>query len=337
MPKAFISGCAGTELTAIERSFFHYQQPAGLILFQRNCDGPDQVRALVDAFKEAVGHDDVFIAIDQEGGRVQRMGPPLWPSYPPARAFGRLYENHAAHGLAAQHHVARLMAADLVACGINMNCVPVLDVVQPGAHDVIGDRSYGSDPASVAALGREMASAQIAGGVVPVMKHVPGHGRAPADSHVALPTVDAALEALVQTDFPPFEQLADLPAAMTAHVLYTELDPKNAASISAPIIQEVVRHHLGFDGLLISDDVSMGALSGTIEERTVRIIEAGNDLVLHCNGRLEEMEEVAAACPVLDGKARDRVERALAITKDCDEFDADVARAILREMTPVAA
>ncbi|MEL6746592.1 MAG: glycoside hydrolase family 3 N-terminal domain-containing protein, partial [Pseudomonadota bacterium] len=233
--------------------------------------------------------------------------------------------------------ISRLMASDLRACGINTNCAPVLDVIQPGAHDVIGDRAYGNDPATVTALGQVFADAHMASGIVPVMKHIPGHGRAPADSHVSLPVVDAPLEELVRTDFLPFETLRQLPAAMVGHVLYTELDPAQPASTSAPIVQEVIRHHVGFDGLLIADDVGMGALEGTMRERTARVLAAGLDLALHCNGALEEMEQVAEAAGPLGSAAQARYTRALSLTTQKHAFDRVAAMAILSEMMVQAA
>lgn len=310
--KAFISGCAGPSLTAQERAFFRAERPCGLILFARNCETPEQVGALVQSWREAVGEQDLLVLIDQEGGRVQRLGPPHWRKYPSARRLAGLWRRDPAAGMETLRRVTRLMCADLHALGINMDCLPVLDVPAAGAHDVIGDRAYGDDPRTVSVLGRAVAEACLASGVLPVIKHIPGHGRARADSHVSLPVIDAGMEELEARDFAPFRALSDMPAAMSAHVLLTAIDPVQPASVSAVIIGDVIRGRIGFDGLLMSDDVSMGALGGSLGERTEAVFAAGSDVVLHCNGRMDEMEAVAGASPVLAGRALDRYRAALA-------------------------
>jgi beta-N-acetylhexosaminidase len=308
--RAFIAGCSGPELTSDERAFFRDTAPWGFILFKRNIEAPEQVRALTGALREAIGAADAPILIDQEGGRVQRMGPPHWRRYPPGRAFGR-----ADGGLLMQRETARLgarlIAHDLLSVGINVDCLPVLDVPVPGAHDVIGDRAYAEEPAAVAVLGRAAAEGLLAGGVLPVIKHMPGHGRARADSHKALPVVDASREELERIDFEPFRMLADMPLAMTAHVVYTAIDPEGPATTSRKVMEEVIRGAIGFGGLVMSDDLSMNALSGSLRERAAAALAVGCDVALHCNGKLDEMQAVAEAAPALSGKARERAESAL--------------------------
>ncbi|HUO54961.1 MAG TPA: beta-N-acetylhexosaminidase [Rhodoblastus sp.] len=304
--RAFIAGCAGLALSPDERAFFQEARPWGLILFRRNIDQPDQVRALTDSFRDLLGA-DAAVLVDQEGGRVQRLASPHWPPYPPAAAFGRA----GAHGARLAALGARLIAEDLRAVGIDVDCLPVLDAPAPGAHAVIGDRAYADDPGDVARLGRAAALGLMAGGVMPVMKHIPGHGRALADSHLELPRVKAARDEL-ERDFAPFRANADLPAAMTAHVVYDALDPLHPATQSRAVIETIVRGEIGFDGLLMTDDLSMKALDGRFFERAARAFGAGVDLALHCNGDLHEAGAVAQAAPVLAGKALERVERARA-------------------------
>ncbi len=309
--RAFIVGCSGPHLTPDEAAFCRDAQPWGFILFRRNIDTPEQVKALTSALRETVGREDVPILIDQEGGRVQRMGPPHWPAYPAGQAFGRL-----PGGCLGQREMvrlgARLIAADLREVGINVDCLPVLDIPSPGAHEVIGDRAYGRDPDTVAVLGRAAAEGLIAGGVLPVIKHMPGHGRAGVDSHHALPVVEARLEELETWDFRPFRHLADMPLAMTAHVVYTALDPDQPATTSRVVLGEVIRGRIGFDGLVMTDDLSMNALSGSLRQRAEAAFAAGCDVALHCNGRLDEMGAVAEAAPPLEGEAKRRAEAALA-------------------------
>jgi beta-N-acetylhexosaminidase len=307
--RAFIVGCSGLELNPDERAFFRDADPWGFILFKRNIEAPDQVRSLTGSLRETVGRADAPILIDQEGGRVQRMGPPHWRRYPPGRAYGRLGSDGTQGEMA--RLAARLIAHDLLSVGINVDCLPVLDVPAPGAHDIIGDRAYADDPAAVAALGRAAAEGLLDGGVLPVIKHIPGHGRAGADSHEALPMVEAAREELERIDFAPFRALADMPLGMSAHVVYTAIDPGNPATTSRRVIEEVIRGAIGFGGLLMSDDLSMKALSGSLRERAAAALAAGCDVALHCNGKLDEMQAVAEAAPVLAGASQQRAEDAL--------------------------
>jgi len=325
--RAFIAGCSGPVLTAEEEAFFRAAAPWGFIVFRRNIETPAQLTALTAALRETVGR-DAPILIDQEGGRVQRMGPPHWPVYPPGRAYGRLAGNDPLYHREIARLGARLMADDLRAVGITVDCVPVLDVPIAGAHDVIGDRAYGRDPETVALLGRAAAEGLIAGGVLPVIKHIPGHGRAAADSHHDLPVVQASRAELERQDFVPFRHLADMPLAMTAHVVYTALDPEHPATTSASVMRDVIRGHIGYDGLVMSDDVSMNALSGSLAERTRAAFAAGCDMVLHCNGRLDEMEAVASDSPELGGEAGRRAAAALArIAHEPERLNAVDARA----------
>jgi beta-N-acetylhexosaminidase len=326
--RAFIAGCSGPTLTAGETAFFREAAPWGFILFRRNVEDPDQVRALCQSLRGAVGRADAPILIDQEGGRVQRLGPPHWPKYPPGNAYGRVPDPIARRELTRLG--ARLIAHDLRAVGIDVDCVPVLDVPVEGAHDVIGDRAYGRDPASVAVLGRAAAEGLLAGCVLPVIKHIPGHGRAFADSHLALPVVETPRAELEAHDFAPFRALADMPIAMTAHVVYTALDPERPATTSPAVIGEVIRGAIGYDGLVMSDDLSMKALQGSFRERAEAAFGAGCDMALHCNGAMDEMEAVAGAAPALDGEAFRRAEAALArIRHEPEPLDPVDARARL--------
>ena len=324
MSRALIVGVAGTELTAPETRFLREVRPCGLILFSRNCAGGDQIRGLVAAARAAAG-DDLLVSIDQEGGRVQRLRPPLGRVLAPAAAYATRFVEDPDRARRAAFAVARLVADDLRALGIDTNCAPVLDVPVHGSHDIIGDRAYGASVASVAALGRAVAEGYSAGGVVPIIKHIPGHGRATADSHLALPRVAASRADLTQTDFAPFRLLADLPVAMTAHVVFEAIDPHLPASISPRAHAEVIRGEIGFDGLLMSDDISMHALSGPFDGRAAAVLAAGSDIVLHCNGDLAEMQAAAAATPVLAGEARRRLERACAVRSRRQPFDAGAA------------
>jgi beta-N-acetylhexosaminidase len=324
--RAFITGLAGTAITPEERAFLQESQPWGLILFKRNIETAAQIFALTTNFREIVGRPDAPVLIDQEGGRVQRMGPPHWPSYPPGAAYGRLYDRDAAKGLAAAQLGGRLIAEDLIGVGITVDCLPVADMPVAGADAVIGDRAYGHTPEKVSALAGAAAAGLAAGGVLPVLKHIPGHGRATADSHAALPVVHATPAELEATDFAAFRPLADLPLAMTAHVVFSAIDPLSPATTSAKMIQQVIRDGIGFQGLLMSDDVSMGALSGTLRERTRAALAAGCDVALHCNGRLDEMRAVAAESPVLAGEAGRRAEAALAARHAPQEIDLVAAR-----------
>ena len=327
--RAFITGISGLELNSAERDFIRAERPWGFILFKRNIDTPAQVAALVEEMRDLVGEADAPILIDQEGGRVQRLGPPYWPVYPPGAVFGALYDIDPQLGLTAARLSSRLIAADLVDLGISADCLPLADVPIAGADAVIGNRAYGTEPGKVAAIARAVTDGLEQGGVLPVLKHIPGHGRATADSHFRLPTVDTAKSELERTDFAAFRPLADLPMAMTAHVVFSALDPAQPATTSATIIREVIRGAIGFQGLLMSDDVSMNALAGSIAERTRAIVDAGCDMVLHCNGKLDEMREVARETPELAGQALDRAKGALASRKPPQAFDRAAGRAEL--------
>lgn len=308
---ACILGCAGSKLTREEVAFFRDIRPWGFILFARNLETPDQARALTEALRETVGRADAPILIDQEGGRVQRLKPPHWPSYPPARAYGELPAEDLLRRREMARLGARLIAHDLANLGINVDCAPVLDVPDPQGHEIIGDRAYGETPETVAVLGRAAAEGLMAGGVLPVIKHIPGHGRARADSHLELPVVEASREALESRDFAPFRMLSDMPMAMTAHVIYSAIDRKRPATTSRKVLRQVVRGAIGYDGLVMSDDLSMRALSGDFAVRAGQALAAGCDVVLHCNGDLAEMRAVAAGTGALKGKAAQRAAAAL--------------------------
>ena len=327
--RAFITGIAGLELSAAEREFIRAERPWGFILFKRNVDTPSQVIQLVSELRMACDDPDAPILIDQEGGRVQRLGPPHWPVYPPGAVFDSLYKIDPALGLAAARLSARLISDDLAQLGITVDCLPLADVPVEGADAVIGNRAYGTEPGKVAAIARAVTEGLEQGGVLPVLKHIPGHGRATADTHFKLPEVDTPEDELKRTDFAAFQPLADLPMAMTAHVVFSALDPAHPATTSATIIEQVIRGVIGFHGLLMSDDVSMNALAGSIAERTRAIVSAGCDMVLHCNGKLDEMQDVARETPELSGIALERAQRALASRKPPQPFDRQAARAQL--------
>jgi beta-N-acetylhexosaminidase len=327
--RAFITGVSGLELSAPEREFFRAERPWGFILFKRNIETPAQVTSLVRELRDSIGSPDAPVLIDQEGGRVARLGPPYWPVYPPGAAFGALYDVDPELGLRAACLSARLIAADLINLGITVDCLPLADVPVEGSDAVIGNRAYGTEPAKVAAIARAVTRGLEQGGVLPVLKPIPGHGRATADSHFRLPTVNTSRADLNRTDFAAFQPLADLPMAMTAHVVFSALDPAQPATTSATIIQQVIRGVIGFQGLLMSDDVSMNALAGTIAERTRAIVNAGCDMVLHCNGKLDEMRDVARETPELAGRALDRARQALASRRQPEPLDRQAARAEL--------
>jgi beta-N-acetylhexosaminidase len=324
--KAFIAGCVGRRLTDNERAFFSAERPWGLILFERNCRTKDQIRALVAEFRDLVGHAEAPVLIDQEGGRVQRLGPPAWRSYPSGRVLGRLAQNDIESGRRAAWLHGRLIAADLDELGITVDCLPVLDVSAPNVSKVIGDRSFGGDPHLVADIGRFVCNGLLDGGVLPVLKHIPGHGRATTDSHVTLPVVGTTLGDLETSDFVPFAALADMPIAMTGHVVYSAIDCDLPATTSPTVIRSIIRKRIGFDGLLMSDDISMGALSGDYDARAKAAYAAGCDLVLHCNGRIEEMRDVARIAPPLDGLAGERAIRALSRRQPPRPFDREAGR-----------
>src|SRR5438105_6012226 len=310
--RAFITGISGTVLTAAEREFIRGTRPWGFILFKRNIEAPDQVSDLVGELRDCLGEADAPVLIDQEGGRVARLGLPHWPVYPPGAVFGTLYDIDQELGLKAARLSARLIAADLADLGITVDCLPLADVPVSGADAVIGNRAYGTEPGKVAAIARAVTDGLEQGGVLPVLKHIPGHGRATADTHFKLPTVGTPGDELERTDFAAFKPLADLPMAMTAHVVFSAVDPVHPATTSATMIAQVIRGLIGFQGLLMSDDVSMNALAGSVAERTQAIFAAGCDMALHCNGNIEEMRDVAARTPELAGRALERANAALA-------------------------
>ena len=306
--RAFIAGCAGLELSQQEAAFFAASRPWGFILFKRNVEDRKQVLALTTALRTCVGwHAPVLI--DQEGGRVQRMRAPNWPAYPSGRWFGQV--NDPLRRTALARLSSRLMAHDLREVGVDVDCLPVLDVPVTGAHDVIGDRAYAFEPDEVARIGRAVAEGLLAGGVLPVIKHMPGHGRAQADSHHALPHVAASLDELRTHDFRPFRHLADMPMAMTAHVVFEAIDASGPATTSRKVFRRIVRGELAYDGLVMTDDLSMKALSGSFAERAKAAYAAGCDMVLHCNGVMDEMMKVAEAARPLSGAAKRRANSAL--------------------------
>jgi len=323
-----IYGLAGKTLSADERAFFREYRPWGFILFARNIEDPEQVRALTAALRETLDDPAAPILIDQEGGRVARLRPPHWRERPPAARFGEAWRANAEEAREATYLNARLIAQELVAIGVNVDCLPLLDVPQPGAHDVIGDRAFGADPALVIDLGRAQIQGLIEGGVLPVMKHIPGHGRAGADSHLALPRVEAAPEELSAVDFVTFRSLDSCPMAMTAHVVYDSIDPQRPCTTSPKVIRDVIRGEIGFDGLLMSDDLSMKALDGPLNVRAKAALFAGCDVVLHCNGDMDEMKDVAAEAGILEGASLRRAEHALSLLQPPRmPFDAALAEA----------
>ena len=323
--KAVVLGCAGKSLSSEEESFYRGERPWGFILFARNIGEPAEIADLVAGLRDCVERPDAPVFIDQEGGRVQRLRPPIAPNYPSGAALGALYRSDRDAGLRAAWLMARLHAFDLLRFGINADCLPVLDVPIEGASDVIGTRAYGKDPETVTAMGRASAQGLMAGGVLPVMKHIPGHGRAVADSHLELPKLDTPLAELRRHDFVPFKALADLPMAMTAHVVYNAIDPGAPATTSAKVIAEIVRGEIGFDGLLISDDTSMKALSGDFPDKAAAILAAGCDIVLHCNGVMQEMRGIVSRTVSLAGKSLARADRALTFIDKRDAVsEADV-------------
>jgi len=328
--RAFITGLAGLDVSANERAFLREAQPWGLIIFKRNVSTPSQVQALVRSFRNILGW-EAPVLVDQEGGRVQRLGPPHWAAFPPGARYGELYDRVAAAGIAAAGLAGRLIAADLHALGIDVDCLPIADLSVAGGDPVIGDRAYGTDATKVANIAKAIAEGLLAGGVLPVLKHLPGHGRATADSHAKLPVVDTDRATLEKTDFAAFRPLAGLPLGMTAHVVFSAIDPVAPATTSVTMVREVIRGFIGFQGLLMSDDVSMGALSGTIDQRSRAALAAGCDVVLHCNGDLNEMTAVAGAVPMLEGVAAKRAEAALAMRKAPEDFDVEAARAVFAE------
>ncbi len=319
--KAMILGCHGKSLSREEVRFYRGECPWVFILFARNIGEPEQIRDLVAEMRDCVNRPEAPVFIDQEGGRVQRLRPPLAPNYPAGAALGALWQDDHEAGERAAWLLARLHAFDLLRYGITADCLPVLAVPIEGANDVNGSRAYGRKPEVVIALGRAAAEGLISGGVLPVMKHMPGHGRAFADTHLELPTVDAGIGELQRHDFEPFRALAHLPMGMTAHVVFSAIDPHNPATTSGKVIEEVIRKDIGFEGLLISDDTSMKALSGDFPSKAAAILAAGCDIVLHCNGDMDEMAGIASRTKGLEGTSLDRAKRALGYITDRDKSE----------------
>ncbi len=317
--RAAIFGCEGLELTADERAFFRDANPWGFILFQRNCGSPDQLRKLTTSLRDAVGRANAPILIDQEGGRVQRLRG-QWRARPAAASFGAISRQNPVAARDLAYDNARVMAEELRDLGINVDCVPCIDVPVEGSHDIIGDRAFARDPWVVAALGQAVIDGMLDGGVLPVIKHIPGHGRARADSHLELPVVNTPRAELERTDFAPFRALAHAPLGMSAHVVYSDIDAAAPATASKRVVDEVIRGFIGFDGALMTDDLTMKALKGSLADRARAAIAAGCDLVLHCKGSIADMREVAAATPILSGKARERTDRALAALQPSKPF-----------------
>jgi len=333
-PRAILFGCAGERLSGEERRLFAQSNPLGFVLFGRNCSEPAQLRALVADMRGCVGRADAPVLIDQEGGRVARLRPPHWRSYPAPARLAALPDGEADEAVRLG---ARLIADDLAALGITVDAAPVLDLPVAGADAVIGDRAYGGDPARVARLGRAMCEGLLAGGVLPIIKHIPGHGRAKVDSHHACPVVDTDADKLAVTDFVPFRLLADMPWAMTAHVVYSALD-REPATLSRPVIDRVIRRQIGFDGVLVSDDLGMGALAGRLAERVEKALHAGCDLALHCSGVIGEMGDLAETAPRVSAETAARLARGeamrLAARRD---FDRDAAEARFDALTGAVA
>lgn len=337
-PLALIVGVSGLRLSPTETAFLRDVNPFGFILFARNIETPEQVRLLTDSLREAVGRSDAPVLIDQEGGRVRRLRPPHWRNALPWGVFGRLYRENPQAGREATWLNARLIAHELHGLGIDTNCLPVLDVRSPSAHDIVGDRAFSEDPADVADLGGVVIDALLDGGVYPVVKHIPGHGRSDLDSHAALPVVDSSERDLQARDFLPFRRLNHAPFAMTAHILYQALDATRPATLSPTIVDRVIRKSCGFDGLLMTDDLSMNALSGSMEDRTRQSFDAGCDLVLHCNGVMDEMASIAGASRPLDGAGLRRWDHAKALRRAPDPaFEAEAAETRLSLLLKQAA
>lgn len=330
--KAFITGVAGPTLLDEEKSFLRDSHPCGLILFDRNIRDKDQLRRLIGDYKDAVGSNTQMILIDQEGGRIQRMREPHWKKWPAGARYGELYNTDPEAAILAAKLIYRMMTEELVDVGINVNCVPLLDIPVTGAHDIIGDRALSADLKTIIELGRAVAIGNLDGGVLPVIKHIPGHGRATSDSHVNLPTITETRAELEETDFKTFRSLNDLPLAMTGHLLMTDLDSKLNVSVSKTIITDVIRGWIGFDGLLMSDDLSMEALSGTIGERARDVVEAGCDVALYCKGVYDQMVDVASCVPDLEGKARQRFDAAITLIKPPVPYDGEQAHALLAKL-----
>ncbi|MCG8492719.1 MAG: beta-N-acetylhexosaminidase [Sneathiellales bacterium] len=324
--KSVIFSCEGTSLTAEERDFFRSEQPLGLILFARNIDHPEQVRALIEDFKDAVGRVDAPVLVDQEGGRVQRLRSPYWFEAPSFGKLGALYEKDAAAGIEATTFVTRLIAYDLASLGFTVDCSPCLDLSLDVTSSVIGDRSFDGDPERVSSLGKVVMETFLSAGITPVIKHIPGHGRGNVDSHHELPVVKTSRETLSASDFLPFGKLSNCPWGMTAHIVYEDIDPLNPATQSETVIREIVRGEIGFDGLLLTDDLNMQALKGTLAMRAQKALNAGIDIVLHCSGVLAEMKEVVTVCPELTKEAKQRLRAGERLSKSTSLPDAEERR-----------
>ena len=323
MTSAVIFGCAGTAITAEEKAFFRDVDPLGFILFARNVADPDQMRRLTGELRNAIGKDDAPILIDQEGGRVARLKPPHWRTMPAAAKFGEIAAIDRARAAQAVRINHELLAGELRAIGVTVDCTPCLDLKRPETTGAIGDRAFAADPHLVADLGRAAAEGLLAGGVIPVIKHMPGHGRATVDSHLDLPTIDADFDELAESDFVPFRKLNDLPWGITAHLVYKEIDPERPATLSPRVINEVIRGEIGFQGLLLSDDMSMKALKGTLDVLARGLIDAGCDVALHCNGNMAEMRLVASGCGPLSAAAVLRYERGRQRVNREPDFDTE--------------
>ena len=326
--QAAIYGLEGLKMTAAERDFFRDAEPAAFILFKRNCGDPGQMLALTDSLRDLAGRDNLPILIDQEGGRVARMRRPEWPDFPAAERFALLYRAAPSSAIEAVRSNARALALMLRQAGVNVDCLPLLDVRQPGATDIIGDRALGNEPMQVAALGRAVLDGLASAGVVGVVKHMPGHGRALVDSHKELPVVTADADAL-DVDLAPFERLSWAPMGMTAHVVYSLWDDERPASLSPIVIHDIIRTRIGFDGWLMSDDIGMEALEGDFGSRAAGVVAAGCDAALHCSGKMEEMVAVAKAVPAMTDKGIERLERAMASVNAQDD-GIDFAEAIAK-------
>ncbi|MDU8946094.1 glycoside hydrolase family 3 N-terminal domain-containing protein [Ovoidimarina sediminis] len=327
LPGAYIFGCAGQALSDEERAFFRDSAPWGFILFARNIDTPDQLRALVEDLRESVGR-QAPVLIDQEGGRVQRLGPPHWRQWAPPLDFIEAAGEKAERAMFLRY---RIIAAELMELGIDVNCVPCADVATDDTHPFLRNRCYGTTADDVARLARAAATGLHAGGVLPVLKHIPGHGRGTVDSHLGLPATDTAPEALDAQDFAAFRALSDLPLGMTAHMVYAAYDPENAATVSRRVIR-LIRERIGFGGLLMTDDLSMEALGGTMTTRTRASLAAGCDIILHCNGEMAEMREIAAEAGRLSAPANDRARRALRLRTRPQPIDIRDAEAELKAL-----
>ena len=325
-PAAVVYGCSGLSLTADEEALFRDCKPAGYILFARNIDTPEQVRRLTDRFREISDNNDILVMIDQEGGRVQRLRPPHWSTYPPMRLFGKYGKHDVAEAAACVELNFRLIAHELAPLGINVDCAPVLDVPVYDSHEIIGDRAFSNDPSLVTILGQAVCGGLLQGGVVPVIKHIPGHGRALVDSHEGVPRVKTPLDTLRNTDFKPFVGLSNAPAGMTAHIIYSAVDSERPGSVSPILIQQTIRDEIGFDGLLFSDDVCMKGLSGPHQERVNSVLAAGCDLALHCDGNFRNMVAVAENCPPIRADSLARLNSASKRLNDSEDFDVNAAK-----------